>query len=153
MINRKGVCKMDTENWNCLTATEPTEEEYRHYDELIATTLENIYEMSKDGVIRLYCFNAKDKEHMCILRIALIARDLFQFPIEVDASWWDVLCLNRQLRKNFDKVTRFRLKVGKNDDNGVNVPMMIDGFRAIANEHFGCVTFKKIYEAYYERKM
>ena len=34
---------MDTENWNCLTTIEPTEEEYRHYDELIATTLENIY--------------------------------------------------------------------------------------------------------------
>ena len=144
---------MDTENWNCLTTIEPTEEEYRHYDELIATTLENIYEMSKDGVIRLYCFNAKDKEHMCILRIALIARDLFQFPIEVDASWWDVVCLNWKLRKNFDKVKRFKVKLGKDALKGINVPMLIDKFHTMSGVHFGGVGFKDVYEAYYERKM
>ena len=144
---------MDTENWNCLTTIEPTEEEYRHYDELIATTLENIYEMSKDGVIRLYCFNAKDKEHMCILRIALIARDLFQFPIEVDASWWDVVCLNWKLRKNFDKVKRFKVKPGKDAPKGINVLMLIDKFHTMSRDHFGGVDFKDVYEAYYERKM
>ena len=144
---------MDTENWNCLTMTEPTEEEYRHYDELIATTLENIYGMSSDGVIRLYCFNRKDKEHMCILRIALIARDIFQYPIEINASWWDVFCLNWKLRKNFNKIKHFRLKVGKNDNKGINVPTIINDFHAIANKYFGCVNFKDIYEAYYERKM
>ena len=144
---------MDTENWNCLTTIEPTEEEYRHYDKLIATTLENIYEMSKDGVIRLYCFNAKDKEHMCILRIALIARDLFQFPIEVDASWWDVVCLNWKLRKNFDKVKRFKVKLGKDAPKGINVLMLIDKFHTMSRDHFGGVDFKDAYEAYYERKM
>ena len=144
---------MDTENWNCLTTIEPTEEEYRHYDELIATTLENIYEMSKDGVIRLYCFNAKDKEHMCILRIALIARDLFQFPIEIDASWWDVVCLNWKLRKNFDKVKRFKVKLGKDALKGINVPMLIDKFHVIGRQYFGGADFKDVYEAYYERKM
>jgi hypothetical protein len=144
---------MDTENWNCLTKTEPTEEEYRHYDELIATTLENIYEMSKDGVIRLYRFNRNDKEHMCILRIALIARDIFQFPIEVDASWWDVVCLNWKLRKNFDKVKRFKVKLGKDAPKGINVLMLIDKFHIISREHFGGADFKVVYEAYYERKM
>lgn len=145
---------MDTENWNCLTMTEPTEKDYRNYDGMVATALETIWELSsEDGVIRLYRFDRKNKEHMCILRIALMARDLYQYPVEVDASWWEVLCLNHQLRKNFDKVKRFRLKVGENDNKSVNVPMMIDGFRAIANEHFGCVNFKEIYETYYERKM
>lgn len=145
---------MDTENWNCLTMTEPTEKDYRNYDGMVATALETIWELSsEDGVIRLYRFDRKNKEHMCILRIALMARDLYQYPVEVDGSWWEVLCLNHQLRKNFDKVKRFRLKVGENDNKSVNVPMMIDGFRAIANEHFGCVNFKEIYEAYYERKM
>lgn len=142
---------MSTENWECLTMTEPTEEEYRHYDELIATTLENIYEMSKDGVIRLYRFNAKDKEHMCILRIALIARDIFQFPIEIDASWWDVVCLNWKLRKNFDKVKRFKAKLGKDAPKGINVLMLIDKFHIISREHFGGADFKIVYEEYYER--
>ena len=144
---------MDTENWTELTMYHD-EETYRHYDGMVATALETIWELSSDdNVVRLYRFDRKNKEHMCILRIALIARDIFQFPIEVDASWWDIVCLNWQLHKNFDKIKRFRLKVGKNDSKGVNVPMMIDGFRAIANEHFGCVNFKEIYEAYYERKM
>ena len=144
---------MDTENWNCLTMTEPTEEEYRHYDELIATTLENIYEMSKDGVIRLYRFNTKDKEHMCILRIALIARDIFQFPIEVDASWWDVAHLNWKLRKNFDKVKRFKAKLGKDAPKSIDVPMLIDKFHIMSRYSFGGADFKIVYEAYYERKM
>ena len=144
---------MNTENWTELTMYHD-EETYRHYDGMVATALETIWELSSDdNVVRLYRFDRKNKEHMCILRIALIARDIFQFPIEVDASWWDIVCLNWQLHKNFDKIKRFRLKVGKNDNKGVNVPMMIDGFRAIANEHFGCVNFKEIYEAYYERKM
>ena len=143
---------MDTENWNCLTMTELTEEEYRHYDELVATTLENIYGMS-DDVIRLYRFDRKNKEHMCILRIALMARDLFQLPIEIDASWWDVVCLNWKLRKNFDKVKRFKVKLGKEAPKGINVLMLIDKFHIISRDHFGGADFRDVYEAYYERKM
>ena len=143
---------MNTENWNCLTMTGPSEEEYRNYDSMIATVLENIYEMS-DDTIRLYRFDRNNKDHMCVLRIALIARDLFQYPIELDASWWDVFCLNWKLRKNFDKVKRFKLKLGKNAPKGINVLMLVDKFHTISNTVFGGVEFKDIYEAYYERKM
>ena len=143
---------MDTENWNQITTDGSEEETYRQYDSLIATTLENIYEMS-DSTIRLYRFDRNNKDHMCILRIALIARDLFQYPIEVDASWWDVFCLNWKLRKNFDKVKRFKTKLGKDAPKGINVLILIDKFHAISNEVFGGVKFKEIYEAYYERKM
>ena len=143
---------MNTENWNCLTMTEPTEEEYRHYDELVATALENIYEMS-DGVVRLYRFDRKNKEHMCILRIALMVRDLYQYPVEVDASWWEVMCLNHQLRKNFDKVKRFKVKLGKEAPKGINVLMLIDKFHIMSRDHFGGADFRDVYEAYYERKM
>ena len=143
---------MNTENWNSLTMTEPSEEEYRNYDSMIATVLENIYEMS-DGTIRLYRFDRNNKDHMCVLRIALIARDLFQYPIEVDASWRDVFCLNWKLRKNFDKVKRFKFKLGKDAPKGINVLMLVDKFHTISNTVFGGVEFKDIYEAYYERKM
>ena len=75
---------MNTENWNELTMWHD-EETYRHYDGMVATALEAIWELSSDdNVIRLYRFDRKNKEHMCILRIALIARDIFQFPVEVD---------------------------------------------------------------------
>ena len=143
---------MDTENWNCLATDGSEEETYRHYDELVATTLENIYGMS-DDVIRLYRFDRKNKEHMCILRIALIARDVFQLPIEVDASWWDVARLNWKFRKNFDKIKRFKVKLGKNAPKGINVPMLIDKFHTISRHHFGGADFKIVYEAYYEKEI
>ena len=143
---------MDTENWNQITTDGSEEETQRHYDELVATTLENIYGMS-DDVIRLYRFDRNNKEHMCILRIALMARDLFQLPIEVDASWWDVVCLNWKLRKNFDKVKRFKVKLGKEAPKGINVLMLIDKFHIISRDHFGGADFRDVYEAYYERKM
>lgn len=145
---------MNTENWNQLTTDGNEEETYRHYDGMIATALENIYELSnQDEIIRLYRFDRNSKEHMCILRIALIARDLFHFPIEIDASWWDVVCLNWQLRKNFARVKRFKFKNGKDAPKGINVLMLLDKFSTISNHVFGGVDFKEIYEAYYERKM
>lgn len=145
---------MDTENWNQLTTNGSEEEIYRHYDTVIATVLENLYELSmKEKVIRLYRLDRKNLEHMCILRIALIARDLFEFPIEVDASWWDVICLNWQLRKNFNKVKWYKLKMDGNDPKGINVLMLIDKFHDIIKNLFGDFDFVDIYKAYYERKM
>ena len=143
---------MNTENWNQLTTDGSEKEIYRNYDSMIATVLENIYGMS-DDTIRLYRFDRNSKDHMCVLRIALIARDLFQYPIEVDASWWDVFCLNRKLRKNFDKVKRFKPKHGKDAPKGINVLMLVDKFHTISKTVFDGVKFKDIYEAYYERKM
>ena len=147
---------MDTENWNQLTTDGSEEEMYRAYDEVIALALMDIVENSKeDTVIRLYRFNRKNYDHLCVLRIALIARDLYHFPIEVDASWWDVFCLNWQLRKNFDKVKRYKLKMSKNDSRGINVLMLLDKYRSIITEMtFGQdFSFADIYKAYYERKM
>lgn len=145
---------MDTENWNQLTTDGSKEETYHHYDGMVASALEAILELSsEDGVIRLYCFDRKNKEHMCILRIALIARDLYQYPVEVDASWWDVFCLNWKLRKNFDKVKRFKVKLGKDAPKGINVLVLIDKFHTLSRHHFGGVDFQDVYEAYYERKM
>ena len=143
---------MDTKNWNCLTTDGSEEEIYREYDEIISLVLSEIYQRSEEeGVIRLYRFNHDNLEHMCILRIALIARDLFHFPIEVDASWWDVLRLNWQLRKNFDKVKRYKLKMNANDGKGVNVLMLIDKYKAIIETTGRDFSFVDIYNAYYER--
>lgn len=145
---------MNTENWNSLTTDGSEEEIYREYDEIIALVLGEIYQRSEEeGIIRLYRFDRKNLEHMCILRIALIARDLFHFPIEVDASWRDVLCLNWSLRKNFDKVKRYKLKMNSNDGKGINVLMVIDKYHSIIEygSNFGRFDFTDIYRAYYER--
>lgn len=147
---------MDTKNWNCLTTDGSEQEIYREYDEIIAMVLAEIYQRSEEeGIIRLYRFNRKNLEHMCILRIALMTRDVFHFPIEVDASWWDVFCLNWQLRKNFDKVKHYKLKMNVNDGKGVNVLMLIDKYHSIikTTPSLSVFNFVDIYKAYYERKM
>ena len=146
---------MNTENWNQITSTFKDDALYREYDKLVGITLLTLCNLSVGSqTIRLYRFNRKDKEHMYILRVALIARDLYDFPIEIDASWWDIFCLNWKLRKGFNKVKKYRLKEGVNDSNGVNVPIMLDTMRGDAVECCGeDFTFANIYEAYYERKM
>ena len=144
---------MNIENWNQLTTDGSEEEIYREYDEVVSLVLAEIYQRSEEeGVIRLYRFNRNNIEHMCILRIALIARDLFHFPIEVDASWWDIFYLNWQLHKNFDKVKRYKLKMNTNDGKGINVLMLIDKYKAIIETTCRDFSFVDIYKAYYERK-
>ena len=142
---------MNTENWNCVTIDHSEEEKYRYYDEIISMVISELYQHSEEeGVIRLYRFNRKNLEHMCILQIALIARDLFHFPIEVDASWRDVFNLNWQLRKNYDKVKRYKLKMNKNDGKGVNTLMLIDKYHSIIKTGPELFNFIDIYKAYYE---
>lgn len=148
---------MNTENWNCLT-TDNNEELFREYDGLVGLTLLNIWGLSKkDKVIRLYRFDRKNKEHLFVLRVALMARDLYQFPIEVDCSWWDVFCLNWKNRKKFDKVKKYKL-IWDNLNNkepinepGVNVVMLLDFMRQDGLKRCGNnFSFSDIYEAYYE---
>jgi hypothetical protein len=143
---------MNTENWNCLMTDNNEEEIYRDYDEVISLVLTEIYQRSEEeGVIRLYRFNRKNLEHMCILRIALIARDLFHFSIEVDASWLDVFYLNWHLHKNFDKVKQYKLKMNVNDGKGINVLMLTDKYHAFIGTTGRDFSFADIYKAYYER--
>ena len=148
---------MNAENFNCLTTDGSEEELYREYDKIVGKTLLNIYKISSEKeIIRLYHFNRKDKEHLYLLRIALMARDLYQFPIEVEGSYWDIFCLNWKLRKGFDKVKRYKHVTGEGAEwlyakGGVCVPELIDFMRPEAEEQCGChFPFRAIYEAYYE---
>jgi hypothetical protein len=130
---------------------------YRAYDQVVSLTLLNIWKITHEReVIRLYHFDRKNKEHMYILHIALLARDLFGFPIEVEGSRWDIFCLNRKLRKGFEKVKRYKHVTGEGAEwlyakGGVCVPELIDFMRPEAEEQCGCYfPFRAIYEAYYE---
>ena len=141
---------MDTKNWTAITMIEPDDNTLRGYDAIIGTAFFNIYKQSRDlGIIRLQCFDRKRKDHLLVLRIALMARDIFQFPIEVDTidGWWGRFCLNRKLRKHFDKV-------GKAPDfsiTGVWVSEFLNVLRPEAIEKIGHgFEFEDIYNAYYE---
>lgn len=126
---------------------------FREYDGLVGLTMLNIYTLSKDiRTIRLIDFDRKNKEHLYMLRVALMARDIYQLPIEIEGSWWDIFCLNRKIRKNFKRVKRYKhLDEEVSQKNGVCVPEVLnlmrpDGIMRLS-ENF---TFADIYEEYYE---
>lgn len=132
----------------------PSEKIQQEYDRLIELVLLNIWGTSKHKQnIRLYCFDRKNKEHLLFLRVALIVRDQFGFPIEIDASRWDVFCLNRKLCKYFDKVKRFnRAKcVQLLGDSGILMNKVVEFMKedgvARCGENF---TFADIYDTYYK---
>ena len=139
---------IDTSNWTELTMLPPDEAILREYDGLVGLAILSIYSLSKDlGKIRLFNFNRKDKEHLFVLRMALMARDLYQFPIEIDCHWWDRLCINWKIRKSFNKV-------GKTPDfsfKGVYVNELLTAMRPGAIERLGkTFKFSDIYDVFYE---
>ena len=117
---------------------------YHKYDIVVSEMLTEIMSVSSEKkVIRLLEFNRKDKNHLFVLRMALMARDLYQLPVEIDCSWWDRLALNWKIRKNFKRI-------GKVPDfcfNGVWVPQVLDLIKYKTNFVFD---FSNIYDAYYE---
>ena len=121
---------------------------YREYDAIVGATLSHIYTQSKNkGIIRLVDFDRKNMEHLFVLRIALMVRDIYQLPIEVKGSWWDVFRLNCKVRKNFKKVARIKESAA----DGINISHFLDGIRAEAeNGTYNHSPFAAIYIAYYE---
>ena len=124
---------------------------YREYDGLVGITMLNIYSLSKqDKTIKLCRFDKKNKEHLYILRIAYLARDIYGFEIEVEGSWWDIFCLNLKNHRGFKRVKRYKIK---NEDNVINVLMLLDFMRPEGKTRLGKdFSFADIYEEYYERK-
>ena len=130
---------------------------FREYDGLIGLTLLNLYTISRENkIIRLYHFDRKNTEHLYLLRIALMARDIYDFSLEVEGSWWDIFCLNWKLRKGFRKVKRYKHITGEDEEwlyakGGTHVPELLDLMRSDGIERLGeNFTFADIYHQYYE---
>ena len=129
----------------------------REYDGLVGLTLLNIWSISKEKqAIRLYHFDKKNKEHLFILRIALLARDLYDFSLEVEGSRWDIFCLNWKVRKGFKSVKRYKHTLGKNEKRlytkgDICVPELLNLMRKDGIMRLGeGFTFVDIYQRYYE---
>ena len=139
---------MSTEEWNKLTSVLPNKDKMREYDGLIGLTLLNLYSMSKElKTIRLFYFHPENKEHLFVLRVALIARDLYGFPVEVELSWFKTMLLNWKIRKGFSKVKRIK----KNEYCGIWVSKFLEFMRPDGVQRLGKdFSFADIYETYYE---
>jgi hypothetical protein len=137
---------------------EKTEDFICHeYDGLVGLTLLNIWSISKEKqTIRLYHLDRKNKEHLFILRVALLARDLYDFSLEVEGSRWNIFCLNWKVRKGFKSVKRYKPIFGEGEEwlyakGGICVPELLDLMRKDGITRLGeDFTFADIYQRYYE---
>lgn len=122
----------------------------QHYDALVNITIQNIYSISKiHNKIIIMDFDWRDKEHLFILEAALMARDIFGFPIYIDGTC-NFFVVNWKIRKTHKPVKLLK----RYEESGViNTPEILQFQRkdGINNIHPD-FTFAEIYEAYYEKK-
>ena len=117
---------------------------YDLFDQIVNTTLINIYSLSKQNkTIILENFNPKDKNHLYFLHVAITARDLFGFNIKVKLGWWKLFKLNFKLRKHY-----LRLQRAKSWESGINVPEVLNYMSPLFKD--GDVSYAEIYEEYYK---
>ena len=121
---------------------------YHFYDLAVARTFKELTNKSHyDSAIYLRGFDRGNKEHLFILRTALMVRDLNQIPVEIECSWWDAIVLNWKIRKNFNKIKR----MDSNGPGGFWVTNLISKIKCELKEETGiCFYLDDIYDTYYE---
>lgn len=120
------------------------DELYHKYDMVVGEILKEIMKtVDENKTIRLLQFDSKDKEHLLVLRVALMAKELFYVSVETDLNWRERFVLNWKIRKSFNKIG----KVPKSITTGVWVPHVLDIVRIKNNYGFD---FGDIYKTYYE---
>jgi hypothetical protein len=124
------------------------DELYHLYDIVVGKTLEALINRSPyHDTIRLSGFDRKNQEHLFILRIALMVRDLYQTPVELAIPWWDGVVINWKIRKGFKKIKI----VNRFEPNSIWVPSLIGKIKAeMRSEHDICIHLDNIYNIYYE---
>jgi hypothetical protein len=122
---------------------------YRIYDEAVSIMISNLYQSSiSTGKIQLLSFNRNNVEHLCMLRAALLARDLFDVEIEIDAPWFDVLRINWKIRKSFKKIKKMVFDEG----SGIPTSILLNYIRSDMEKYCQSkdFSFADVYHTYYE---
>ena len=125
-----------------------TEEIYRIYDTAVAKTMENLIDRSPYyDTIRLVGFDKKNKEHLFVLRVALIVRDLYHIPVEIGVHWWEGIAINWKIHKKFGKVKI----VNRYATSSIWTPHFVEKIKLETNTEHNCqVRLDHIYDTYYE---
>jgi hypothetical protein len=123
---------------------------YNKYDQAINITMVNIYSLTKEkGQIILENIDKNNKDHLLILRVAMIAKDVYNFQLKLKTGFWDWIALNWRMRK----LSRFVPRERKSDAN-VDVKTLIDFMtpvlREAIEENF---CFGNIYDAFYKGEL
>ena len=65
-----------------------------NYDEIINITMVNIYTLTKEkGTIIISDFDRKNKDHLFVIRVALMAKDVYGFPLKMRCNFWNWIIL------------------------------------------------------------
>lgn len=120
------------------------DEIYHKYDIVVSEILTQLLNSVDDrNIIRLLSFERKNKEHLLVLRIAIMLRDIYQMPIEIDGSWWDRFLINRKIKKRFGKVGA----ASNYSIDGIWVPDLLSLVHSLTNYAFD---YDDVYNTYYE---
>lgn len=126
------------------------DELYNLYDQAINSLMVNIYTLTKDKKeIILSHIDRKNKNHLLILRVALIAKDIYDFPLKIKTGFWDWAILNWKMKKLTKRITR-----EKNLDENVKIDELIDFMSPVLREVIGAdFEFGHIYDAFYKGEL
>ena len=123
---------------------------FNQYDEIINVIMVNLYSLSKEkGKIILSNLDKRNRDHLLILRVALIAKDAYNFPLFLNVNWWDSLVLNWRMRKLSRRVLRT-----KETEGCVNVVNLLEFMYPPIKQHMGeNFEFAHIYNSFYGKEL
>jgi hypothetical protein len=123
---------------------------YDKYDQAINIVMVNIYTLTKEkGQIILENIDRNNKDHLLILRVAMIAKDVYNFRLKLKTEFWNWVALNWRMRK----LSRFVRRERENDANvDVNalIEFMTPALREAIKKDF---CFGNIYDAFYKGEL
>lgn len=127
-----------------------TQELFNKYDEIINITMVNLYTLCKDTkTIVISGMDRKNKDHLFMLRVALLAKDIYNFPLKMRIGLWDWIVLNWRMRKLSRRVPR-ELESGP----GVNVPELLEFMYPPIKSYMGeDFKFEHIYNQFYKGEL
>lgn len=126
------------------------EELLNKYDEVINIIMVNLYTLSKDNKkIILSEIDRKNKDHLLILRVALMAKDVYSFPLYLNINQWDSLILNWRMRKLSHKIPRT-----SEITDSISIPTLLEFMYPPVKNYLGeDFKFANIYKAFYGKEL
>ena len=126
------------------------EELLNKYDEVINIVMVNLYTLSKNSErIVLSGIDRKNRDHLFVLRVALMAKDIYNFPLSLKIGFLDSLILNWKMRKLSRRIPR-----SKEISGAIHVPELLEFMYIPIRQYLGeRFEFGNIYSAFYGKEL
>ena len=126
------------------------EDLFGEYDKIVNIIMINLYSLSKEkGKIILSELDKNNRDHLLVLRVALMAKDIFNFPLSLNVNWWDSLVINWRARKLTRKIPRT-----KKTEGCVSVKALLEYMYPPIKQELGeNFKFAHIYNSFYGKEL